>query len=103
MYKRQPLQRLAAFSADAFLRAVLKDLVADTGGLSAARADNLHLAGIDGGFGLDDTDQDLIGHKLAALHIGFGLQAHLCAALQRFTENPMSAGIKIDPKSVEEN
>ena len=36
---------------------------------------------------LDDADEDFIGHQLAALHIGLGLQAHLRAAFQRFAEN----------------
>ena len=35
----------------------------------------------------DDADEDLIGHQLAALHVGFGLQAHLRAAPQRFAQH----------------
>ena len=45
----------AALLADADLLAALQHLVSGTGGLVALGADALHLAGVDGGFLLDDA------------------------------------------------
>ena len=68
-----PLQRLAAFYANAFLRAVLIGFVGNTCGFAAAGANNLNLAGIHCAFGLDNTA--LLAH-FTGLHM---LADHIAA------------------------
>ena len=68
-----PLQFSAALAADADVLAVL-DGMGNAGRLAALGADGLHLAGVDGAFGLDDAallaltaGLDMLGDHVQAL------------------------------------